>query len=169
MADLVDPRASSPGRKPRSATNSAVSAGPHARAQSCWATEDSARWMASAAASRSTQASGRHSRSDGAAVHGIGAEDPAQLGQQRVEPGIDGGRVGFPPQRLGQLVPRDLAVPVDDQVREQQPALAAGQPGVQALAVALDGELPADLDPHGVRDAKVTPTSWQYAGVQSQG
>jgi hypothetical protein len=42
-------------------------------------------------------------------------------------------------------------VAVDDQVGEQQPALAAGQAGIQALAVALDGERPADLDSHGGR------------------
>jgi hypothetical protein len=44
---------------------------------------------------------------------------------------------------------------VRDQVRRgcrsQQPALTAGQTGIQALAVALDGERPADLDSHGVR------------------
>ena len=62
----------------------------------------------------------------GASVHGVGAEDPAQLGQQRVEPGIDRGGVGFAPQGLGQLVAGDLAVAVDDQVGEQQPSLAAG-------------------------------------------
>ena len=84
----------------------------------------------------------------GAPVHGIGAEDPAQLGQQRVEPGVDRGRIGFTPQRLGQLVPGDVAVTVDHQVGEQQPALAAGQAGIQPLAVALDRQRPADLDPH---------------------
>ena len=87
----------------------------------------------------------------GAPVHGIGAEDPAQLGQQRVEPGVDRGGVGLSPQRLGQLVPGDLAMPVDDQVGEQQPALAAGQAALQTLAVALDGQRPADLDAHRVR------------------
>ena len=87
----------------------------------------------------------------GAPVEGVGAEDPAQLGQQRVEPGIDGGRIGFAPQGLGQLVARDAAVAVDYEVGEQQPALAAGQPGVQPLAVALDGQRPADLDPHRAR------------------
>jgi hypothetical protein len=30
-----------------------------------------------------------------APAEGVGAEDAAQLGQQRVEPGIDGGGVGF--------------------------------------------------------------------------
>jgi hypothetical protein len=39
-------------------------------------------------------------------------------------------------------------VAVDDQVGEQQTALAAGQQGIQALAVALDGQRPADLDAH---------------------
>jgi hypothetical protein len=87
----------------------------------------------------------------GAPVHGAGAEDPAQLGQQRVEPGLDRGGVGFAPQGLGQLVARDVAVAVDGQVGEHQPALAAGQRGVQPLAVALDGQRPADLDPHRAR------------------
>jgi hypothetical protein len=87
----------------------------------------------------------------GAPVYAVGAEDPAQLGQQRVEPGVDRGGVGFAPQGFGQLVARHVAVTVDHQVGEQQPALAAGQPGVEPLAVALDGQRPADLDPHRVR------------------
>ena len=86
----------------------------------------------------------------GAPVHGIGAQDPAQHGQQRVEPGVDRGRIGFTPQRLGQLVAGNVAVTIDHQVGEQQSALAAGQAGVQPLAVALDGQRPADLDPHQV-------------------
>ncbi len=65
-----------------------------------------------------------------APANGISAEDPAQLGQQRVEPGIDRGRIGFTPQRLGQLVPGDVAVTIDHQVGEQQSALAAGQAGI---------------------------------------
>ena len=97
----------------------------------------------------------------GAAVHGVGAEDPAQLGQQRVQPGIDRGRIGFSPQGLGQLVAGDLAVAVDDQVREQQPALAAGQARIQPLAVALDGQRSADLDPHA---GAGTPRSRQHLG-----
>ena len=87
----------------------------------------------------------------GAPVNGISAEDPAELGQQRVEPGIDRGWIGFTPQRLGQLVPGDVAVTVDHQVGEQQSALAAGQARIQPLAVALDSQRPADLDPHRVR------------------
>ena len=88
---------------------------------------------------------------NGAPVHDAGPEDPAQLGQQRVEPGVDHGRIGFPPQGLGQLVAEDLAVAVDDQVDEQQPALATWQTGIQPLAVAFNDERPADLDPHGKR------------------
>lgn len=59
--------------------------------------------------------------------------------------------IGFTPQRLGHLVPGDVAVTVDHQVGEQQPALAAGQAGIQPLAIALDSQRPADLDPHRVR------------------
>ena len=87
----------------------------------------------------------------GAPVHGVGAEDAAQFGEQRVEPAVDRGRVGFSPQRLSEFVAGDLTMPVDDQIGEQQAALATGQAGVQALAVVLDDERPADLDPHGVR------------------
>ena len=86
----------------------------------------------------------------GAAVHGVGAEDPAQLGQQRVQPGIDGGRVGFSPQRLGQFVAGDLAVAVDDQVGEEEPALAAGQPGSSRWPSRSMASGPADLDSHRV-------------------
>ena len=82
-----------------------------------------------------------------APVHALGAENPAQLGQQRVEPGIDRGRVGLPPQRLGDLVSGNPAVPVDHKVGEQKAALAAGQHAVKPLAVALDGQRPADPDP----------------------
>lgn len=82
-----------------------------------------------------------------APVHAIGAEDPAQLRQQRVEAGIDRVRVGLPPQGLGDLVAGNQAVPVDHKVREQKTALAAWQHAVQSLAVALDGQQPADLDP----------------------
>ena len=37
---------------------------------------------------------------------------------------------------------------VDDQVGEQKPALPAGQIGIDPLAVALDGQRPANLDPY---------------------
>jgi hypothetical protein len=43
-----------------------------------------------------------------------------------------------------------MAVTIYHQVGEQQPSLTAGQPGLKALAVALDGQRPADLDPHRV-------------------
>jgi hypothetical protein len=43
-------------------------------------------------------------------------------------------------------------VTVDHQVGEQQSALAAGQASIQPLAAALDGQHPADLDPHRVRE-----------------
>ena len=74
--------------------------------------------------------SGQAQPDRGAPVHGVGAEDPAQLGQQRVEPGIDGGGIGFAPQGLGHLVAWDPAVTVDNQVGEHQSALAAGQAGI---------------------------------------
>ena len=35
---------------------------------------------------------------------------------------------------------------------EAMSALAAGQTGIQPLTVALDGQRPADLDPHRVRE-----------------
>jgi hypothetical protein len=44
-----------------------------------------------------------------------------------------------------------VAVTIDHQVGEQQSALAAGQASIQPLAVALDSQCPADLDPHRVR------------------
>jgi hypothetical protein len=86
----------------------------------------------------------------GAATHGVGSEDAAQFGEQWVEPVVDGGGVGFSPQGLGQFVAWDLAVAVDDEIGEQQSALAAGESGFEALAVALDGERTADLDAHRV-------------------
>ena len=56
-------------------------------------------------------------------------------------------RFGLAPQCLGELVAWDLAVPVDDQIAEQQPSLSAGQVRVEALAVAFDGQRTAELDP----------------------
>jgi hypothetical protein len=41
-----------------------------------------------------------------------------------------------------------VAVTVDDQIGEQQPALAARQAGIQPLAVAPDDQRPADLNLH---------------------
>jgi hypothetical protein len=38
-------------------------------------------------------------------------------------------------------------VPVDHEVGEEQAALATGQQAVEPLAVAFDGQRPADLDP----------------------
>ena len=87
----------------------------------------------------------------GASVDGAGAEDAAQLGEERVEPGIDGGRVGFAPECFSHFVTGNVAVPVDDEVGEQQTPLTSGQEGVEALAVAFDGQLPADLDAQRVR------------------
>ena len=101
----------------------------------------------------------------GAPVQAAGAEYPAQFGQQRVEPGVDGGRVRFPPQRLGDLVAGDLAMAVDHQVGQQQPALAPGQHPVQPLAVALDGQRSADLDPQRARErqghANILALRWE--------
>jgi len=104
----------------------------------------------------------------GAAIHGARAEDAAELGQQRVEARVDRGGVGLAPQGLGQLVAGDLAVTVDDQVGEQQPALAPGQHRIQALTVALDGSGPQIWMRTGCGDAKVTPISWQYAARGGQ-
>ena len=102
--------ASSPGRKPRSGTNSATRTGQ--RVQAYWvAAADSARWMASTAASRSTHAPGSCSWSSERPSHRVGAEHPPDLGQQRVEPGVDGGQVGLTPQRLGQVLAGHLTVP----------------------------------------------------------
>ena len=90
----------------------------------------------------------------------IGAEDPAQLGQQRVEPGVDRGRIGFPPQGLGQLVAGDLAVAVDDQVDEQQPALATWQTASSRSPSRSMTSGPQIWIRTGSVDAKVTPTLW---------
>jgi hypothetical protein len=82
-------------------------------------------------------------------VDSVGAEDAPELRQQRVEPGVYCGRVWLSPQRFSQLVSRDLAMAVDDEVGEQQPALAVGQACLKALVIALDHERPADLDAQG--------------------
>ncbi len=87
----------------------------------------------------------------GSRVDAVSAENPPQLGQQWVEPGIDRAGVRFAPQGLGHLVARDVAVAVHHQVGEQQASLAARQLGIQPLAVALDAQRPADLDPHRAR------------------
>jgi hypothetical protein len=65
-----------------------------------------------------------------APVHRICAENAPQLRHQRVEPAVDRCGIGLAPQGLGHLVAGDLPVPVDDQVGEQQPALASRQAGI---------------------------------------
>jgi hypothetical protein len=79
-------------------------------------------------------------------------------------------RAGAYPQRFGQLVAGDVAVAVDHQVGEQQPTLATRQAGIQPLAVALDSQRPADLDPHRWRGrqghANILALGW--AGSQSR-
>lgn len=102
----------------------------------------------------------------GAAFDGVGAERSPQLREQRVEPGLDGRRRAVGPQRIGQLVAADGVVAVDDQVGEGEPALPAGQAGLEALAVALDHERTADLYPQGgpgrQGHANALPIGWVY-------
>ena len=93
----------------------------------------------------------------GAPLHGIDAEGPPQLGQQRVEPGVDRGRVRLAPQRLGQLIAGDLAVPVDDQVGEQQPALRPGSSASSRWPSRSITSGPQIWMRAGRADAKVTP------------
>ncbi len=82
----------------------------------------------------------------GATIDGVRTEDPAQLGEQRVQPGVNGDRVGFSPQRLCQFVAGDLAMTVDDQISEKKSALAPRQAGLEALSIAFDRQRSAYLD-----------------------
>ena len=83
------------------------------------------------------------------AVDGSCAEKLAQLRDQRIEPDI--GRRGELtwPDSFSQLVTAGEPLPVEDQVSEQQPALAARQTALQPLAVPFDDGRPAQLDPRG--------------------
>jgi hypothetical protein len=68
------------------------------------------------------------------------------FGDQGVEPGLGRGREPLRPQRLRQLVAAGEAAPVEDKVGEQEPALPARQPAVEALAVPFDHRRPAELN-----------------------
>ena len=49
-------------------------------------------------------------------------------------------------ERLDQLLAADRPVAVQDQVREQEPALTAAQRPLESLALDLDHELTTELD-----------------------
>lgn len=86
----------------------------------------------------------------GASLDAVGAEDPAQLRQQRVEARVHCGRVGFAPKRLGELVAGYRPVPVENEVDEEQSALAAGKFGIDPLAATVYDKRATDIDPkHG--------------------
>jgi hypothetical protein len=77
----------------------------------------------------------------------VGTEDSAQLRQQRVQARVHCRRVGFAPLRL---VARDQAVPVQNQVGEEQAALAAGKIDIDPLPAAVYDKRATDIDPqHG--------------------
>ena len=78
--------------------------------------------------------------------NGIRAERPTKLGQEWVEPTFDRRSIRLSPQGLGQLGPVELAMPIGDEVGEEQAALATGQLGLDALTVVLDRQRTADLD-----------------------
>jgi len=82
----------------------------------------------------------------GPTFHGIWTERPTKLGEKWVEPTLDRRSIRLSPQGLGQLGTVELAMAIDDEVGEQQTALATGQPGLDALTVVLDGQRTADLN-----------------------
>src|SRR5260370_35235476 len=80
-------------------------------------------------------------------------------------PGIGSGRELAWPGGLGKLVATDEGGPVDDQVNEQEPALAARQTAFQALAVPFNDSRPAQLDPRSgwhQGHANIVPITWAY-------
>jgi len=77
------------------------------------------------------------------------SENPAQLGDQGVEPGLGGGRELSWPDGPSQLVATGEPVAVEDQVSEQEPALAPWKATIEALTVPLDDRRPAEMDPDG--------------------
>ena len=85
-----------------------------------------------------------------AAVQGIDAKDPAQLGQEWIEPGVNGCGVRLVPQGVRQLLAGDPAVTIEDEIGEQEPPLASGEAGLPALTVVFDRERSADLDPQRI-------------------
>ncbi len=83
-----------------------------------------------------------------AALEPAGPQRAPQPGQRRTQEGVAAGRRPVVrPERLHQLVAAHEAVAMQCQEREQQPALASGQRVLEALAVPLDLQPPAQVDP----------------------
>jgi hypothetical protein len=72
------------------------------------------------------------------------------------------------PQGLDQLVTTGQSMAVEDQVREEEPALAPWQPAVEALAAPLDDGRPAQLDTVG-RATFLPGWTWSEHAKRSPG
>jgi predicted small metal-binding protein len=83
-----------------------------------------------------------------ASVDRICSEHPSKLRQERVDSGVYDSGVRLTPQRLGQLFTGYEPVSIHDQVGEEEPTLAAGNPTVKTLPVVLDDKRPAQLYAH---------------------
>jgi len=100
----------------------------------------------------------------GPTLHGIWTERPTKLREKWVEPTLNRRSIRLSPQGLGQLGTVELAMAVDDEVGEQQTALATWQPVLDALTVVFDGQGTADLNAEMIggcrRHANILAVGW---------
>ena len=81
------------------------------------------------------------------APHQLGPERPPQARQQRAQRGRRVARGAARPERVHQLVARDGAVAVQDEVGQQGAPQAPRKPSFDAAAAYLDSQLTAEVDP----------------------
>ena len=132
-------------------------AGPCAASQSPRTAAVSARCNASAATSTSIQASAGSAAGDG--VPALDREVAAELGQQRVQSGVDRVRVVGGPQHFHELGASDRPPAVRAEVREEQSALAPGQCRLDAPPSILGDETAAEVDPRLRQGFRQRPSS----------
>jgi hypothetical protein len=85
-----------------------------------------------------------------AALEGALGEQAPQLRQQRRKRRL--GSRGQPtrPEHLGELVAVDHSIAIDDEIREEEPSLPAGQVAVDASTSHPGREAPAELNPRAL-------------------
>ena len=129
------------------ATASAARACAAASAQRRSSSACTATSTASASASVSTHSgSGSASRSSARPGQRVGAERAPELGEQRAERGVRGGRRALGPQDVLELVARAGAGPMADEVGEQQLALATRQRAACQPVLRADRDASAEAD-----------------------
>ena len=153
-----------PTRKPRSGTINATRAAPQASPHRPDATADSARWIASSAASTSIQASGGRTswmRSRPHSASWPSAERIFESSARKAAPAAR--RTASRPDRLHQDVALDRCVAMLDQERQQKHALTAREAGLHPDPAHRDADRSAEMDAraHSGREPRPAPPARQ--------